>query len=138
MAMTYLLDSNAWIGYLRGTDQALIQKVQQTPPTEICLCSVVMAELYYGAYHGSPTQLPANLALLARLCQRFVELPFEHRASEEYGKIRADLARKGMPIGPNDYMIAAIACAGGLTLVTHNTGEFGRVSGLKLEDWQTP
>jgi tRNA(fMet)-specific endonuclease VapC len=56
----------------------------------------------------------------------------------QYSLIRADLAAKGTPIGPNDLMIASIALAHDLTLVTHNTSEFSRVPGLRIEDWQLP
>ena len=69
-------------------------------------------------------------------CRPFQSLAFDDRAAAEYGKIRADLASQGTPIGPNDLMIASIALSNGLTLVTHNTNEFSRVLGLKLEDWQ--
>jgi tRNA(fMet)-specific endonuclease VapC len=62
----------------------------------------------------------------------------DDRAAEQYGPIRADLASRGLLIGPNDLMIAAIALANGCTLVTHNTAEFSRVPGLTLEDWQIP
>ena len=60
----------------------------------------------------------------------------EDRAAEVYGRIRADLAARGTPIGANDLLIAAIALAHTLTLVTHNTGEFSRVARLLLEDWE--
>ena len=63
-------------------------------------------------------------------------MPFDDRAAEEYGKVREHLAALGTPIGPNDLMIAVIARVNQLTLVTHNTTEFGRVPGLTLEDWQ--
>ena len=63
-------------------------------------------------------------------------MPFDDRAADEYGRIRAHLAGLGMLIGPNDLLIASIALANGLILVTHNTAEFSRVPGLKLEDWQ--
>jgi tRNA(fMet)-specific endonuclease VapC len=132
----YLLDTNAWIAYLRQANAALIQKVQQANPADIRLCSVVLAELFYGAFRSAPTMQGHNLALLQRLCQQFTSLPFDDRAAEHYGLVRADLAAKGTPIGPNDLLIAAIALANGLTLVTHNTIEFSRVSGLTLEDWQ--
>src|SRR5580704_157122 len=78
----------------------------------------------------------ANLALIVKLRQQFVSLPFDDRAAEEYGRIRAHLAAAGTPIGPNDLMIAAIALAKQMTLVTQNTTEFSRVPGLALEDWQ--
>lgn len=64
--------------------------------------------------------------------------PFDDRAAEEYGLIRADLTARGQMIGIHDIMIAAIALANNLTVVTHNTAEFGRVKGLLIEDWQIP
>ena len=65
-----------------------------------------------------------------------MSLPFDDRAAEEYGKVRAHLAALGTPIGPNNLMIAAIALANQMTLVSHNTTEFSRVPGLAVEDWQ--
>ncbi len=69
---------------------------------------------------------------------RFPSLPFDDRVARRYGKIRARLAKQGRLIGPNDLMIAAIAIANELTLVTHNTGEFSRVKNLRIEDWELP
>ena len=63
-------------------------------------------------------------------------LPFSGDATRIYGESRADLARKGTPIGPYDLQIAAIALANDCVLVSHNTGEFSRIAGLKLEDWE--
>jgi len=68
--------------------------------------------------------------------QRFASLPFDDLAAEEYGKARAHLAKLGTPIGPNDLLIASIGLATGATIVAHNTAEFSRVPGLKVEDWQ--
>ena len=67
----------------------------------------------------------------------FACLPFDGRAADAYGSIRADLEREGRPIGPNDLLIAATALAHSLTLVTHNTSEFNRVPGLSLVDWES-
>ena len=92
--------------------------------------------LFYGAMHGVAAHQAANLALIARLRQQFVSLTFDDQAAEQYGKVRANLAALGISIGPNDLMIAAIALANQMTLVTHNTTEFSRVAGLTLEDWQ--
>ena len=74
--MTYLLDTNAWIAYLRQKNQQLVQRFMQEDPTEIALCSVVLSELFYGAHHGPANKLNANLALIARLQQQFASLPF--------------------------------------------------------------
>jgi len=67
-----------------------------------------------------------------------VSLPFDDHAAQVYGRIRADLAARGTPIGANDLLIAAIALAAGLTVVTHNSGECNRVAGLALEDRELP
>ena len=77
-----------------------------------------------------------NLSQVQIFCRQFQSQPFDDLAAEEYGRIRAHLAGLGMLIGPNDLLIASIALANGLTLVTHNTREFSRIPGLKLEDWQ--
>ena len=77
-----------------------------------------------------------NLAAVRTFAAGLRSLPLDDRAAEEYAKVRADLAVKGTPIGPNDLLIAAIALANGLTLVTDNTAEFSRVLGLRLEDWE--
>jgi tRNA(fMet)-specific endonuclease VapC len=75
------------------------------------------------------------MALIAGLRAQFLTIPFDDAAAEEYGKLRAYLSA-GDVIGPNDLMIAAIALAHSVTLVTHNTSEFSRAPGLMLEDWQ--
>jgi len=63
-------------------------------------------------------------------------LSFDDQVAPKYGEVRAYLAARGTSIGPNDVMIASIALVHDLTVVSHNTGEFSRVPGLKLEDWQ--
>jgi tRNA(fMet)-specific endonuclease VapC len=94
----------------------------------------VKAELLYGARHSQ--RVAENLNILARFFAPFVSLPFNDRCAEQYGQIRAGLVQAGTLIGPNDLLIAAIARAYELTLVTHNVEEFGRVNGLRLEDWE--
>ena len=75
-----------------------------------------------------------------RICRSFSpvskSMSFDDAAAQTYGVIRAALEKEGRPIGPNDMLIAAIALANGLTVVTHNTAKFGRVPGLFLEDWE--
>jgi tRNA(fMet)-specific endonuclease VapC len=135
--VTYLLDTNSVIDHLRrGPASKVTHGFLAAPPGSVYLCSVVLAELFYGAMHSGPSHRAANLALIARLRQQFASLPFDDRAAEKYGEVRAHLAALGTPIGPNDLMIAAIALVNQLTLVTHNTTEFSRVPGLTLEDWQ--
>ena len=135
--MSHLLDTNSFIDHLRrGPTSNVTVKLVAAPPGSVFLCSVVLAELFYGAKHGSAAHRAANLALIAKLQQQFRSLPFDDRAAEEYGNVRAHLASLGTPIGPNDLMIAAIALANQMKVVTHNTLEFSRVPGLILEDWQ--
>jgi tRNA(fMet)-specific endonuclease VapC len=98
------------------------------------LCSIVLAELIFGARNSS--RVEQNLRTIERFRAPFISLPFDDAAAEHYGAIRADLTRGGALIGPNDLMIAAIARANDLTLVTHNLSEFGRVTGLRIEDWE--
>jgi tRNA(fMet)-specific endonuclease VapC len=130
--MIYLPDTNAWIAYVNPGASAVKARFRAHPPTDLLFCSVVKAELLYGAYRSS--RRADNLRLLAVLFQQFASLPFEDAAADAYGRIRADLAAQGTPIGPNDLMIAAIALANNLILVTHNTREFARVTGLIIED----
>lgn len=134
MGVTYLLDTNAWISYLNARRSPIAGRLVNTNPADVRLCSVVKAELYYGAYRSS--RVRENLNLLTRLSAQFASVPFDDVAADHYGKIRAYLAKLGTPIGPNDLLIAAIALAGAFTLVTNNTREFSRVPGLLIENWE--
>ncbi len=135
--MNYLLDTNSVIDHLRrGLGSEVTAKLAATPPGSVYFCSVVLEELLYGARRSGAAYQTANLALIATLRRRFVSLPFDDHAADEYGKVRAHLTAVGTPIGPNDLMIASIALAHKMTLVTHNTVEFSRVPGLVLDDWQ--
>ena len=130
----YLLDTNACIRILNDASPLLVQRLASHAPAEIRLCSIVKAELLYGARHSQ--RAPENLKLLAQFFAPFVSLPFNDRCAEQYGQIRAELVQAGTLIGPNDLLIAAIARVYELTLVTHNVEEFSRVSGLRVEDWE--
>lgn len=132
----YLLDTNACISILNGTSQVLGSKLRKCGPSAVRLCSVVKAELIFGARRS--VRVSENLSKLARFFEPFVSLPFDDSCAEHYGMIRADLAGSGRLIGPNDLMIAATARAHDLTLVTRNTDEFSRVVGLAVEDWERP
>jgi tRNA(fMet)-specific endonuclease VapC len=133
--MTYLLDTNVCIRYLNGDSESIKHHMESTHPQNIAVCSVVKAELFYGVAKSKyPTR---NLARLQRFLNPFASLPFDDSAAEVYGRIRAKLEGSGTLIGPNDLLIAAIAVANEMTLVTHNTREFGRVEDLSLEDWES-
>jgi tRNA(fMet)-specific endonuclease VapC len=130
----YLLDTNVCIKLLNGDVVSVTQKLAQHEPEDICLCTIVQLELYYGAYRGTKTE--QNLSKLARFFAQFSVLPFDESAAKIAGKVRAQLNELGTPIGSYDLQIAAISLAHNLTLVTHNTREFGRVQGLVYEDWE--
>lgn len=132
--MTYLLDTNTCIHLLNNSKVQIAQQISKTPASDIYLCTIVQLELYYGAYKS--LQREANLAKLARLFNQFSILSFDEQSAMITGRIRAELAALGTPIGPYDLQIAAIAIANNLILVTHNTGEFSRVQGLRIEDWE--
>ena len=136
--MSYLLDTNAWIAFLRGRNAALIQRLHHSDPASVFLCTVVLAELIHGAHKSGPVHCAANLGLIAKLRQRFVCHAFDEAAAEVWGPIRNELGQQGLLIGPHDLMIASIALARNLVLVTHNTREFHRVPSLVIEDWQAP
>ena len=131
----YLLDTNTCIQFINGTSTVVRDNFKQHSASDLVLCSVVKAELFYGARKSQRTE--ANLLTLERFYKAFKSLSFDDRCAEEYGQIKAMLAAQGNLIGPNDLMIAAIARAHDAVLVTNNTGEFSRVTGLRLQDWQT-
>ncbi len=132
--MRFLLDTNTCICILNGASPKLQARQRVVPASQIRLCSPVKAELWFGAAKSS--KRPQVEQALTLFFARFRAMPFEDQAARIYGELRADLEGKGTPIGPNDLLIAAIALANDLTLVTHNTGEFSRIGGLTLEDWE--
>ena len=133
--MKYLLDTNTCVQFLRhGAASPVAARLASVSPGDAVLCSVVVGELLFGALRSR--DVARNLAQVRTFVSGLRSLAFDDRAAEEYAVVRADLAAKGTQIGPNDLLIAAIALANGLTLVTHNTAEFSRVVGLTLDDWQ--
>jgi tRNA(fMet)-specific endonuclease VapC len=129
----FLLDTNVWILLLKQPPAALRARLDSHLPNQIVVCSVVKAELWYGAhkYQNADQRRGVVESLLAP----YNSLPFDDTAARHYGNIRHYLETKGQLIGPNDLQIAAICRAHGLTLVSANTNEFGRVPNLKVEDW---
>ncbi|ACK67883.1 PilT protein domain protein [Rippkaea orientalis PCC 8801] len=132
--MIYLLDTNCCIVYLNGRNLILKSRLESHLDSEIAVCSVVKAELFYGSQKSVNTA--KSIAKQKMFLRRFISLPFDDNSAEIYAPIRADLERKGTPIGAYDLQIAAIALANNLTLVTHNISEFGRIDRLLYEDWE--
>lgn len=133
--MSYLLDSNVCIQLLNGRHRNLIDRFQQHDPQETVLCSMVKAELLRGALRSQRVEL--NLRRLEAFFAPLKSLPFDDAAAGHFARIGADLYSRGTPVGPNDLIIAATALAHNAILITHNTGEFSRILGLRLEDWET-
>lgn len=133
MKPTYLLDTNTWIFALKGQPAALLARLGSVDPDSIAFCSVVKAELQYGAYRYS--NQAKRLEILHGLFSRHRSFGFDDPAAAVYAQIRSDLESKGQMIGPMDLLIAAIALVNDLVLVTHNTAEFRRVNELHLADW---
>jgi len=129
-----LLDTNVCIQLWQRGNDSVRQRFLAHRPSEIRLCSVVKAELFYGARHS--LRVDHNLSLLAAFMAPIESLAFDDRCAEEYGAIRAQLVSLGTPIGPNDLMIAATARAHDATLITNNTREFDRIAGLRVVDWE--
>lgn len=132
--MTYLLDSNVCIRLINNSSPAVTTRLASQQPEDILISTITQLELYYGAYRS--VQLERNLAILQRFFSQFNIIPLDPEAARIAGRIRAELAASGTPIGPYDVQIAAIAMANNLIVVTHNTKEFSRVNGLQIEDWE--
>lgn len=135
--MKYLLDTNVCVQNLRAKGSALVKRrLAARPPSDFGVCAVVVGELCYGA---ARSQNPAaEFARVDAFLAAYVILPFDDAAARRYADIRADLEMRGLAIADLDMMIAATALLHGLILVTHNTADFSRISGLALEDWEIP
>ena len=132
--MRHLLDTNACVDYLTGRYPKVIARIQRSSPGQLCVSSVVVAELRYGADHSARRR--TNHGRIDALLDEIVCLDFDPLAAATYGRVRAQLEAVGTPIGPNDMLIAAHALSRELTAVTDNVAEFGRVKGLKVENWR--
>lgn len=129
----WLLDANAVIMLVSRRSEALLERVEAADPGSLAVSSIVAHELYYGAYRSQ--RVDFNLETLRLLFTDLPVLELDREDARVAGDIRADLARRGMPIGPYDVLIAGQAKARDLPLITNNTAEFSRVSGLRIEDW---
>ncbi len=130
--MTYLLDTNICI-YAIKRMPAVLRRLQERLPDDFGVSAITVAELWFGAAKSSRPRTTRKA--VDAFLKPFEMLSFAGEAAEEYAGIRLQLERAGQPIGERDLLIAAIAKARRLTVVTHNVREFSRVSGLKVEDW---
>lgn len=132
--MKYLFDSNVCVDYLTGRFPQVTRRIQSLMPENLCLSSIVVAELRYGADKSAKAN--RNHQLLNVLTDEIPGRDFDRAAASTYGKVRAALEKKGQLVGPNDMLIAAHALSLGLVLVTDNVKEFKRVRGLEIENWR--
>ena len=128
----YLLDTNILIYTIKNRPQQVRQRFEQNEGS-MAVSTVSLGELVFGAERSEKPQ--ENLRVIESLIARLELLPFDEAAAFHFGQIRAELFNKGQPIGPFDTMIAAHARSCGLVLVSNNSKEFVRVSGLRLENW---
>ena len=131
--LSLLLDTSVCIPLINRTEQVLAERLLDEAPSAVVLCSVVKAELYFGARNSG--RVAENLDRVERFCGVFESLPFDDAAAARYGSVRAQLSRESRQIGANDLLIASIALSANVTLVSRNLGEFQRVPGLDVISW---
>lgn len=129
----YLLDTNICIYVTKRQPAAVRERFARHALHELTMSTITVGELRFGAEKSQARE--RALATIAQLVQRIQPCPLPLAAAEHYGDIRATLQRQGLPIGNNDLWLAAHARAEGWVLVTHNTREFARVPGLRVENW---
>ncbi len=128
----YVLDTNTLIYYFKGQGQ-VAQSMAAVPPQDIAISTIVLFELQVGiAKSNAPTKRTQQLQ---QLLSRVNLVPFDQDAALAAAMIRAQLEQQGTPIGPIDVLIAGVAVSLQATIVTHNVGEFSRISGLSIVDW---
>jgi tRNA(fMet)-specific endonuclease VapC len=134
--LAYMLDPDISSYIMKRSHAAVLRRLQSVEVAEVSISAITKCELMYGV-EVSPQRQRDETALGAFL--RHVQvLDFPGAAAIDYARIRADLKQRGASIEANDLLIAVHALNLGLTLVTNNTVEFGRVNGLKVENWTQP
>ena len=127
----YLLDTNICIALNDRNSQALAQFYLKS--TLCYIPTIVLAELYKGAYCSQ--KIEQNIKRINEFTSRIIVFEFDQNASEEFGKIQAELRRKGRPTGEIDAFIAAVARSRQDILVTNNIKDFENIHNLQLENW---
>ncbi|MDP3695388.1 MAG: tRNA(fMet)-specific endonuclease VapC [Desulfocapsaceae bacterium] len=130
--LKYMLDTNIVIYLIKRRPIELLDVFNQHAG-QMCISSITLAELLHGVEKSSKPD--HNLLQVEDFISRLEVLSYGNKAASHYGDIRADLERKGTPIGVNDLHIAGHARSEGLTLVSNNVREFERVDALRLVNW---
>jgi tRNA(fMet)-specific endonuclease VapC len=130
--MRYLLDTNVVVAMLRDPASRPALRARQEQVSDVAISTIVAHELFYGAFKSR--RAAHNVALVDAL--QFPVIEFDREDARQAGAIRAFLAVRGVMIGPYDVLIAGQAVARNMILVTHNTAEFRRAPGLRMEDWE--
>ena len=131
--MKVMLDTNICIYIIKRRPQSVLKRFSSFPVGDIGISTITLAELEYGAARSA--QPRKNREALEQFISPLYVAAFDREATEAYGRVRAALERKGLPIGAMDMLIAAHALSLGTNLVTNNEREFRRVSGLRVENW---
>jgi tRNA(fMet)-specific endonuclease VapC len=127
----YLLDANTISDLVHEPDGKIALRVLRTGIDRLCTSIIVAAEQEYGAAKSRSRRTAQRLRDVFATIE---VVPFTDPAQRVYGELRADLERRGQPLGPHDMLIAAHALALDCTLVTDDSG-FARVRGLRHENW---
>ena len=130
--MKHLLDTNMCI-FLMKNNPSVVNRYKKNKKRGIAISSITVAELYFGVYNSTNTI--KNSENLSKFLIGVEILEYDNVAAIEYGRLRAILWKKGMPIGPLDMLIAAHAKSRNLVIVTNNVREFKRIEDLTIEDW---
>ena len=132
MTPRYLLDTNVCIAY-KKRKPGIPERIEALAAGQVVMSVVTWGELMLGVEKSQ--QRERSLEILKRVREIIPVVGTDEEVGNHYGSIRGQLEMAGTPIGPNDLWIAAHARALGIPVVTNNTGEFGRISGLTVEDW---
>ncbi|HOT46591.1 MAG TPA: type II toxin-antitoxin system VapC family toxin [Spirochaetota bacterium] len=129
----YLLDTNICIYIIKEKPAPVLKVLKKKIKDSIGVSSITVAELQYGVEKSG--WIEKNRVALLEFLSIFTIIHFDDKDAVEFGKIKAHLEREGRIIGPMDLLISAHARSKNMTLVTNNMEEFGRINGLKLENW---
>ncbi len=132
----FMLDTDISSYIMKRTHDAVLKRLQKVAVSDVCISAITKAELMYGVEVSPRRQ--KDQAALDEFLRYVAVMEYPAAAALDYARIRADLKQRGEMIGSNDLLIAAHARCLGLTLVTNNMSEFGRVQGLKIENWTEP